>query len=66
MTAPLQLNDKEIAILLELARPIRWGKPREEFLETVAAILAAGGERGPGAIHRAARAVQRRFIGRTG
>jgi hypothetical protein len=62
MTAPLQLTDEEIAVLLDVARPIPWGKPREEFLAALAATLIANGEPGPGAIHRAARQLRGRYI----
>jgi hypothetical protein len=60
---PLQLNDDEMKILRRLAEPIDQQR-RPQFLEEVAAELEASrqaGEIGEGAVHRVARALQRRF-----
>ena len=58
---PLELNDSEMALLTELAQPIDQ-RLRHDFLRAVAAELEARPAAiGEGAVHRIARAVQRRF-----
>jgi hypothetical protein len=60
---PLQLTDDEMALLTSLAQPIEPAQ-RSNFLAEVAAAIEAGGLAGgvgPGAVHRIARVVQRRF-----
>jgi hypothetical protein len=60
---PLQLNDEEMTVLLTLARPIDH-QLRPQFLQEVATELEAerqAGEIGEGAVHRLARAIQRKY-----
>jgi hypothetical protein len=58
---PLQLNDDEVALLLHLSQPIERAL-RPQFLAAVEAALEAQGQGGgAGAVHRAARQVQRQF-----
>jgi hypothetical protein len=57
---PLALSDEEMDVLHQLAAPIAWGR-RQEFLDQVAAALAACPHSGPGAVHRTAREIQRSF-----
>ena len=58
----LQRTDEELDVLLDVSQPVPWGRPREEFLATLVASLQASGERGPGAVHRAAARVQGQFL----
>lgn len=63
---PLHLSDEEMDLLLTLAAPIEQCQ-REQFLVEVAAELEAAAAQtgvgpGPGAVHRVARTVQRRFF----
>jgi hypothetical protein len=59
---PLQLNDDELAVLLELAAPIDQ-RQRDRFLHEVAAEIEASGQvGGVGGVHRVGRVVQRRFF----
>jgi len=59
---PLQLNDDEMSVLLSLAGPIDQQR-RPQFLQEVAEELEASGQAGgPGAVHRVARQIQRRFF----
>ncbi len=60
---PLQLNEEEMTVLLALAGPIDQ-RLQPQFLQEVAAELEArreAGAIGEGAVHRVARAVQRRY-----
>jgi hypothetical protein len=60
----MQLTDKEMAVLLNLAGPIDQSR-QSEFLQEVAAELEAhrqAGEIGEGSVHRIGRHVQRRFF----
>jgi hypothetical protein len=64
---PLKLNDDEMRLLLELARPLDLHQ-RDEFLREVATALEAAAERtgtgpGPGGVHRIGGAIQRRYRG---
>ena len=62
MPTPLHLSDEEMDLLLALAAPIDQ-QLRPQFLQEVAAELEASGQAGgPGAVHRVARKVQRRFF----
>jgi hypothetical protein len=62
MPTPLHLSDEEMDLLLALAAPIDQ-QLRPQFLQEVAAELEASGQTGgPGAVHRVARTVQRRFF----
>ena len=54
---PLDLSDEEKDVLLSLAAPVAFDR-RAEFLEKVAELLANCPQRGPGALHHIARAVQ--------
>jgi hypothetical protein len=59
----MQLNDKEMAVLLTLAGPIEQHR-RPEFLQEVAQELEAhrqAGEIGEGTVHRLARTIQRKY-----
>jgi hypothetical protein len=59
----MQLNDKEMAVLLTLAEPIEQHR-RDQFLLDVAAELEThrqAGEIGEGTVHRLARTLQRKF-----
>jgi hypothetical protein len=56
---PLALDDDQLADLMRLAGPIPI-EHRDDFLKAVAAALRDT-EPGAGALHRAARALQRRF-----
>ena len=60
---PLQLSDDEMSIVMRLAEPIDH-RLRPEFLQAVAAELAASGDGavGTGSVHRIGRVVQRRFF----
>jgi hypothetical protein len=61
MPTPLQLNDEEMTILMNLAGPIAPAQ-RPAFLDPVAAELAAAALAGGiGATHRVAREIQRRY-----
>ena len=60
---PLQLTDDEMSVLRSLAGPIDHAR-RPEFLQEVAQELEArrqAGEVGEGAVHRIARALQRKY-----
>ena len=64
MATPLQLNDTEMAALMDLARPLEQPH-RAQFLEAVAAELEAkrqAGEIGEGSVHRVGRVVQRKYF----
>jgi hypothetical protein len=61
MPSPPSLSDEELRQLLELAEPVAYGQ-RSAFLAAVAGELANCPHRGPGATHRIARDVQRRFV----
>ena len=58
---PLSLSDEELSLLRTLAEPVAYGR-RREFLQEVAAELANCPQPGPGATHRVARDVQRRYV----
>jgi hypothetical protein len=58
---PIDFSDEEKHLLMTLAQPIDQRR-RSEFLQAVAAQLETCPEPGPGAVHRIARAVQRRFF----
>jgi hypothetical protein len=61
---PLQLNDEEMTVLLDLSAPIDH-RLRPDFLREVAAELEAqrqAGEIGEGSVHRVARQIQRRYF----
>jgi hypothetical protein len=59
---PLSFSDDEITAIMRLAEPVPI-ENRAAFFEAIAAELAANGaEVGPGAIHRVARSLQRRFV----
>jgi len=61
---PLSLSNEEKDLLLALAAPIDQAR-RDRFLREVAQELEASTAQagiGPGALHRAARTVQRRFF----
>jgi hypothetical protein len=59
---PLSLDDSELETVMALAAPLP-PENRVPFLEAVADELAAqGAEVGPGAVHRVARSLQRRFV----
>jgi hypothetical protein len=60
MPTPLALSDEEMDVLHRLAAPIAWGR-RQEFLDQVAAALAACPQPGPGSVHRVARELQKHF-----
>ena len=60
---PLQLTDAEMSVLRRLAEPLDYQR-RPQFLQEVAVELEArrqAGEIGEGAVHRVARALQRKF-----
>jgi hypothetical protein len=60
----MQLNHDEMAVLLNLAKPIEATR-QAEFLNEVAAELEArrqAGEIGVGAVHRVARTIQRKYF----
>jgi hypothetical protein len=59
-TPPLRLTDSELVSIIALTTPLP-PHLRDQFLQELAAMLA-GRELGPGAIHRAARELQRRFL----
>jgi hypothetical protein len=66
MSTPLHFSNEEKDLLLALAQPIDQ-RLRTEFLTAVAAELEAAATQtgvgpGPGAVHRVARTVQRRFF----
>jgi hypothetical protein len=59
----MQLNDAEMTIVLSLAGPIDQQRP-PQFLEEIAQAIEAqrqAGEIGVGAVHRLARAIQRKY-----
>ncbi len=58
---PLSLSNEEMNQLLTLSEPVAYGQ-RRAFLQAVAAGLEACPHPGPGATHRIARDVQRRFV----
>jgi hypothetical protein len=58
---PLSLSDEELSLLRSLAEPVAYGQ-RRAFLQAVAAALEACPQPGPGATHRVARDVQRRYV----
>jgi hypothetical protein len=59
---PLSLDDDEMNMVMALAAPLP-AQNRVPFLEAIAAeIEANGAEVGPGAVHRIARSLQRRFV----
>jgi hypothetical protein len=58
----MQLNDREMAVLLSLAGPIDQ-RHRAEFLQEVEAELEAqAGEIGEGVVYRLARTIQRKYF----
>jgi hypothetical protein len=59
-TPPLRLTDSEMVSIIALTTPLapHW---RDQFLQALAAVLQ-GRELVPGAIHRAARELQHRFL----
>ena len=64
MALPLQLSDDEMSVLMRLAEPID-PTLRPQFLEAVAQELEANGQAGAvgaGALHRAARNLQRKYF----
>jgi hypothetical protein len=62
MSPPLSLTDDEMNTVMALAAPLP-PENRVPFLEAIADELAANGaEVGPGAVHRIARTLQRRFV----
>jgi hypothetical protein len=61
---PVELNDREMAVLTELAAPIE-ERLRPDFLRAVAAELeaqASAGAIGEGVVHRIGRVVQRAYF----
>lgn len=66
MPTPLQLNDEEMAVLMDLARPLDQ-QLRPQFLQDVAVELEAArqaGQIGKGSVHRVGRTIQLfRFAG---
>jgi hypothetical protein len=59
---PLRLSDDELDAVMAAARPIDRDQ-RDAFLQTVAAELRkAGGEVGPGTVHRICAELQKRFL----
>jgi hypothetical protein len=61
MSTPVRLTDEELDILFSLARPIAQ-EARQGFLAVVAETLVSDGQRGPGAVWRAARSAQSAFL----
>jgi hypothetical protein len=57
---PIKLTDSELDAVLAAARPIAVDR-RDAFLQEVANQLANCAEIGPGTVHRAIAATQRRF-----
>jgi hypothetical protein len=60
---PLELNDREMSMLLTLSAPIDQ-RLRPQFLQEVATELEAkrqAGEIGEGSVHRLARQIQRKY-----
>jgi hypothetical protein len=57
---PLSLSDEELSLLRSLAEPVAYGR-RGEFMQEVAAALAACPHLGPGVIYRIGRDVQRGY-----
>jgi hypothetical protein len=57
----ISLNDDEMAAITDAARPLP-PKLRGEFLRAVAAEIEQQHQRGPGAIYRACRELQRKFF----
>jgi hypothetical protein len=58
---PVHFSDDEMEVVLALAAPID-RRHRGEFLAAVAEELATCPQPGPGVVHRAARAIQRRYL----
>jgi len=59
--AMIWLTDDELTAITDAARPLP-PKLRSEFLQAVAAEIDQQHHRGPGAIYRACRELQRRFF----
>jgi hypothetical protein len=59
--AMISLSDDELTAITDAARPLP-PKMRGEFLQAVAAEIEQHHQRGPGAIYRACRELQRRFF----
>jgi len=57
----IALDDEEMAAVVSAARPLQ-PKHRSEFLAAVAAELERQQQRGPGAVYRACRDLQKRFF----
>lgn len=55
------LSDDELSAVLCAARPIAVDR-RDEFLRALASSLRDSGQLGPGALHRAIVAIQRRYF----
>jgi hypothetical protein len=58
----MQLNDKEMAVLLNLAGPIEPRRQSEFLLEVEAELEAQAGAIGEGTVHRLARTIQRKYF----
>jgi hypothetical protein len=57
----ISLEDDEMSAVLDAARPLP-PKLRSEFLQAVAAEIEQRQQRGPGAVYRACRELQRKFF----
>ena len=57
----IALTDHELDAVMAAARPLQ-PQARSEFLTAVAAELASQPQRGPGAIYRVCRDLQRRYF----
>jgi hypothetical protein len=57
----ISLSDDELSAITDAARPLP-PKLRSEFLQAVAAEIEQRHQRGPGAIYRACRELQRKFF----
>ena len=58
---PISLSDAELTAISDAARPLP-PKLRSEFLQAVAAEIEQRQQRGPGAIYRACRELQRKYF----
>jgi hypothetical protein len=58
---PIKLTDDELEAVLRAARPLAV-RDRDPFLVEVAAALQSRAEHGPGDVHRAIVAAQRKFF----
>ena len=58
---PISLSDDELRIVMDCAQPLA-PKDRDAFLRDVAAELEQRHQRGPGAIYRACRELQKKYF----